>query len=95
MPLIELTAVRQAPSIEAVARWLLAHGWAELVGVSEYSRGFQRQGEAVWLPLPWSTGPQDRDYCALAMAGALTQIARIHGMAGSLAVWEDVVSEAG
>ena len=52
MPLIELTAVRQAPSIEAVARWLLAHGWTEMVGKSEYSRGFQRQGEAVWLPLP-------------------------------------------
>lgn len=95
--MIELHTTRTEPTADQVARWLLAHGWREVAlppGMAEYQRTFRRGEGAdettLQVPLPW---PECGYGHRAQMASALSRMAYLHGMRGSLDVWEEVTRE--
>lgn len=95
--MIELHTTRTEPTADQVARWLLAHGWREVPlppGLAEYQRTFRcgegMQEVTLQVPLPW---PENGYGYRAQMASALARLAMLHGMRGSLDVWEEVTRE--
>lgn len=93
--MIELTTKRPMPTDEQVARWLLAHGWTETEPVSyqkPYIREFNR-GE-VEIHVPLNRPEHDAIIARQAMSDALSRVAYIHVMPGSLELYEEMTSTA-